>query len=358
MKSTVTTSLNLWVIVPALLFLSFGCTQTIKKPEGPLFLNKGDSWVSHYDQLYINAITPVYKNDKLYCSTNAGYANERFYCFDLISGKVLWANEVSEHACYCPIVLDDVIYYVSCTGDRYAFNLSGKELWHNQKGPVISPTISTYNAINHNLIINDVVIEFHEYDKNTGDVYRSLVDSSDKTTVLPAYFKNYVYNVIKSDSASVHHTIDKYWPTLVCKDFFTGKEIWQKFNLGLKQLYTRNGNLYAFGYHTIYCMDALTGTIKWSLDSNRVKTLRRNYLSNYLKDRIILTPNGSGEDTIYTAVDYETGNTLPYVTKSTLYSYLIKDSDNHLYDVKITVGTFKGNNTFDDATAVIVAKTH
>jgi hypothetical protein len=105
-------------------------------------------------------------------------------------------------------------------------------------------------------------------------------------------------------------------------------------------------------------MDALTGAIKWSLDSNKVKALRGNYLSSYLKDRIILVPNGSVRDTIYAAVDYETGDSLPYATKSRLYNYIIKGIDNHLYEVKITVGTFHSNNSFDDATEVVVTRAY
>lgn len=203
-----------------LILITFSC-KNHNTSKDILFIEKGDYWINCYEKLHISIGTIAFKEDKIYCSTHNDFGENIFYCLDIKSGRVSWANHVSNWAAYKPVVLNDIIYYVDYLGDRYGFDPTGNKIWYQRNDASqlnYSPTVSTYNPINHNLIVGDVIDSFHEFDRKTGDVYHDTLDSTeDKTMVLPAYNGKYIYLVLKGDSANKKHNIDKFWPLLVCR---------------------------------------------------------------------------------------------------------------------------------------------
>lgn len=123
-------------------------------------------------------------------------------------------------------------------------------------------------------------------------------------------------------------------------------------------MYLKEGSLYAIGSNKVYSINSISGAFNWCVDSNKVNLLKSNFSLEYSYDRILLHPNGTGIDSTYTALDYKTGNILPYKSKSDVYIYLFRDNTkrHNLYKIKITVDSSRSNNYFNDAVEVDVKK--
>jgi len=245
-------------------------------------LKKGDDWVSNYDQLQINKATITFKNDRLYCSTifNAGSNSEFFYCFDLISGRVLWVNKVRTWADYHPIVLDDVIYYTTYLGDRYAYDFIGNQKWSKQGALGFSFKSQTYNTINHNLIMSDVINGFYEFDKKTGDKisFTAPCDSCIAKITLPVFINKYMYFATYSDTIDRPGRKGIPYNSLICQDYISKNTIWVRQFKQINRLYNSGDNLYFISDDSLISINGRTGDLRWAFKLNKNLSPAKNFL--------------------------------------------------------------------------------
>lgn len=332
----------------------FGCISGSKHVEPPVAPEKGDYWVNRYHDMHISSSTIVYKDNKLYCSTmNTSNNSETFYCLDLESGKVLWKNKVSSHSSYPPIVLDDVIYYVSYLADRYAFDNSGKEIWHKNTDPqnLIAGNF-TFNAVNHDLIVSDIDNGFYQFDKVTGNLKPApIIDGWKRTSFLPVYNSKYMYYMVSPDSTGISPNTGT-GLQLICRNLEDNRTIWQipLISTG-KGLYARDGNVYMMTSNTIYAINGSDGNENWvnylGPDAHIDQHWNR---SGFMKDQI----QAQIKNSISLAIDYKTGKIIPHYTKSAVINYILTDNYQKKYNVNVTIGSFRGNNDFDNNTEVKV----
>lgn len=336
--------------------LSVTCSNNTNKKVKTKQFKKNDYWLADFNNSGLSTGTFVYKNDKLYGNTIeiASMLDNYFYCFDLLTGKVLWAKEVSGHSSYNPIVLDDIIYYVTYTGDRYAYDTLGNELWQrnfsNQPDVELSLKDITFNPINHNLIVTNVLGGFYELDKKNGNKVSCTIPSDSAMIDLPkpVFSGNNIYYTNKC------HSSDKKLPPLfnynsiICQDYFTKKIKWIK-SFSVNELYSKNGNIFFYRKDSLFSLNGETGNLNWKLP---LDTLQHINGVNFMNDRILCRAiDGKG-----CGIDYETGKRIPNKFYKQIIEYQLADNYNKNYSVKITIGSPHSNNRFEDSYEVLVEK--
>lgn len=310
-------------------------------------LQKNDYWIKNFKKSKLNTANFVYKNNKIYASTiEFGNLQNYFYCFDLITGKVLWAQQVSNNASFNPIVLDDIIYYVTYVGDRYAFDILGNKIWERnfQNSPDVSLSLNgmTYNTLNHNLILTGIFDGIFEFNKVNGDKVNHIIPSDSAMIKMPKpvfidrniYFANECYESLKKSSHKIEYN------SITCQDYFTNEIKWSK-PIKVEMLYSNLGNIYANSKDTLYCLNGKTGDIKWTLPLE-------GYIL-YMKNKIMLYP-------YYKSINYTDGEEIPYVMERKIHEYIISDDKKEYYKIQITTGSFNSNDPFEDTHEVVVEK--
>ena len=338
------------------LMITIACNNNKSKVVSIKQFQKNEYWLEDFKNSNLSSVTFAYKNDKLYANTIeiASRLNNYFYCFDLQSGKVLWANEVSAHSSYRPIVLNDIIYYVTYTGDRYAFDTLGNELWNrnfsNQRDVNLSLSGITFNPINHNLILTDVIGGFYEFDKKNGNKVSYITPSDSASLVLPkpVFIGNFIYY-----TNNCYKSIKKLPPkfpynSIICQDYYTKKVKWIK-PFHVKELHSENGNIFFYRKDSLFSLNGETGNINWRLPLDTLQ----NYRVLFMKDRILCRLL----DGKVCGVDYDTGNKISYIYNKRIIEYLLSDNHNKNFKVRITLGSFNSNEGFDDACEIQVEKT-
>jgi outer membrane protein assembly factor BamB len=331
--------------------LALACNDDKNRVIHQKQFNAGENWPSDFNNALLNGVTFFYKNDKLYGSTIGSGQPNYFYCFDLISGKVLWANEVSEHSSFNPIVLNDIIYYVTYTGQRYAYDTLGNELWQrdfsNQRDVTISLSDITFNPINHNLILTDVIGGFYELNKENGDKVFHTEPSDSAMVVVhkPVFIGNNIYH-----SNDCYKSYKKLPPlfdynSIVCQDYYTKKIKWIK-PVVARELHSKNGNIFFSSINTLFSLNGETGKLNWKLPLD-IGTYGGVLFMN---DRILCKSRDGKE----TGIDYDSGKKIPYLFHKRILEYTLSDNHNNKHQVTITLGTFNSNNRFDDACEVLV----
>jgi outer membrane protein assembly factor BamB len=180
--------------------------------------------VDSYNKMGISSNTTVYKNGKLYCSTsNFLKDTDYFYCLDLVSGKVLWVNKVNAQASKKPIILNDVIYYITYLGDSYAYDTLGNKIWQNNFPHSLKDF--TFNPINHNLFESDVLLGFYEYDKTNGKQinFTRPCDTCIVWMTLPVFIDHNMYFAVSDSSNEAKAKPEIPFNSVICQDYTTKK---------------------------------------------------------------------------------------------------------------------------------------
>lgn len=319
-------------------------------------LKKGDFWVDSFNNLGLSRSNLVFKDNKLYGNTLSFEfdAQEYFYCLDLITGKVVWANKISDWASFQPLILNDIIYYVTFTGNRYAFDTLGNELWfrNSQNTPNEFGSYSghTFNPINNNLYLTNVFGGIHEFNKKNGD----FINNTEPTdcilikTSFPVFIDNYMYYVTecKNPEPIVKSIIPH--NSLVCQDYFTKAIKWTRpirtemIITHLETIHTNGRNIFLQSLDSLFSFDGESGKLNWKIP------LAESGRFSFRNDRIL------GGNLI--GIDYNSGNKIQYLERKNIYKYLIRDSLNNMYTVDITNGSIFTNNKYEDSYEVEVKK--
>lgn len=311
-----------------------------------------DEWPGKLNKL--SKPSMISKNNRLYAGTiNMGNStSEHFYCFDLLNGKVLWEHEVSGYATFHPIVLDDVIYFVTYTGERYAFDTTGRLRWYkNFQNSKVSFSFKerTFNPVNHNLILSDVIGGFYEFDKHTGEKlsYTAPCDSCTTEMTLPVFIGNIVYFANTCDPRYNKPENNIPFNSLVCMDYTTRKIKWSVPVKYIERLHVHKGNIFGFGPNNLYAVNGSTGAVLWQVGTEPATSFRPHFLEEGILHR-------SGGQLLLT--DYASGRSRPFSPRADIKQYTFCDSTNKCYTVNVSHGSFSSNSDFDDAWDVSVEK--
>jgi len=308
-----------------LITFCYGCNYgTNDKMTTHKILEKGDYWVGCYNELNINEVSTAFRNNKLYCGTY-GFGiysdSTMFYCLDLLTGKVLSATNVSATADCNTIVLNDVVYYTTYLGDMYSFDTFGNQKWHNHVGPNFSFKSQTYNTINHNLIVSDVLNGFYEFNKKTGAKvsFTSPCDTCETETSLPVFTDKYIYFANHVDTIERPHHTNIQYNALVCQDYKTRKTVWTKPIKNVSQIYSKGGNICFTDEDFLYSLNGKNGNLNWRI---KLSYANRTEIADFL-----------------------------YTKKSQTLTYNYKN-----FQAKVKMGFVMGDNEYNNNTELIVTK--
>ena len=184
-----------------------------------------------------------------------GCANSKIYCFDALTGEVIWIHSTNGWwLVSSPLVYDNKVYIGTAETDKNLYCLdseTGIKIWDKT---LVSGTISSPIIVDNKLYIGSNGHNVYCLDPENGDNIwifstEGMVESS------PAVYNGRVY-------------IGSWDNKLYCLDADTGVQIWN---------YTTGDNVVAtptvfddkvyFGSHDddIYCLDAETGNLIWNI---------------------------------------------------------------------------------------------
>jgi hypothetical protein len=234
------------IIILAILFFSCGAD---KKPK--IIYQKEDFWVTNF--VNNNYSAKAFNDDKIYCSSLliTQDTSNRFYCFNLKSGKVDWAIPVKNWAAQPPIICDSFIYYCSYVGDIYKFDKQGKQLWYLAFPLILGG--HSLNPNNNNLIVSTVAYGLREIDSKTGQIIDTI--GNGKIGVpFPIFKDEKIFQII----------ID----SLFCQKFSDKSYLWKKqIGENVARLFLNKELLYYFDdTQRLYCLNNQTGELIWKSD--------------------------------------------------------------------------------------------
>ncbi len=185
--------------------------------------------------------SPVVWGDRVYL-TGATAKRREVYCFDVVSGAMLWKEPVSvpqSDSAEAPEVMEDTgfaastaatdgrrVFAIFANGDVAGFSAEGKRLWARNLG---TPENAYGHAASLTLWHNRVIVVYDQADAKAGKSQIMALDAGTGEPVwsTPRKVANSWVSPILIKHQGVEQIITSADPLVIAYDPATGKELWQ-----------------------------------------------------------------------------------------------------------------------------------